>query len=271
MFRLKIRITIFTVILIALSVFTHDIYAQTKPAEEDNLRKGVRYGWQGKNDEALVEFNKALELNPKSADTYYNRGVIYSKKGMLDEAISDYSKAIESNPDYPNSYYNRGFAYYKKGSFDQAFADFGKAIELNPEDADAYYGRGLCYYKKGKNDDAIAEYNKAIQISPNFALAYDARAVAYFAKKNYAKTLADVNKAASIGFRARSFKPVPVTQNNIQKTEAATQPTEKKNDAVKKSAPVEPISECPKIAIISIAAILVMILLAIFLLQKTKK
>ena len=69
---------------------------------------------------------------------YCNRGNAYGNSGKLIEAISDYNKAIELNPKFAMAYYNRGIVYNDSGKIDQAISDYNKAIELNPKDAEAY-------------------------------------------------------------------------------------------------------------------------------------
>jgi len=51
-------------------------------------------------------------------------------KGDYDKAIADYNKAIEIDPKYAQAYYNYGFAYNKLGEFSKADADIKKAKEL---------------------------------------------------------------------------------------------------------------------------------------------
>ena len=55
-----------------------------------------------------------------NAEAYNNRGVAYAAKGQYDQAISDYNKALEMNPRFAKAYYNRGLAYWRKGQPDQA-------------------------------------------------------------------------------------------------------------------------------------------------------
>lgn len=75
--------------------------------------------------------------------TILDRGNANYKKGLYDLAISDYTKALEIDPRYADAYYNRGNAYAKKGLYDQAISEFTKALEINPRHADAYYNRGI--------------------------------------------------------------------------------------------------------------------------------
>src|SRR4030042_2645097 len=63
-------------------------------------RKALDYVIKGQLDQAISNFNKALEINPRLADTYNNRGVIYRDKGQYNQAISDFNKALEINSNY---------------------------------------------------------------------------------------------------------------------------------------------------------------------------
>jgi Flp pilus assembly protein TadD len=70
---------------------------------------------------------KSIELNPKSASTWYNRGIAKNDKRDWDGAIADYSKAIELNPKLASAYNNRGVAKRAKGDQAGADADFAQA------------------------------------------------------------------------------------------------------------------------------------------------
>ncbi len=68
------------------------------------------------------------ELN--DAKAYLNRGVAYQRKSQYDQAISDYTKALEINPRYALAYYNRALAYENTGQYDKAWEDVDKAQDL---------------------------------------------------------------------------------------------------------------------------------------------
>ncbi len=71
-----------------------------------------------------------MQTDLNDAKTYNNRGVAYARKGQHDQAISDYDKALEINPRNAKPYYNRGIAYFEKGQYDKAWEDVHKAQDL---------------------------------------------------------------------------------------------------------------------------------------------
>ena len=91
---------------------------------------GNDYVDQGDYDKAISEYNKAIEINPKLAELYYNRGNAYYQQGNLDQAISDFTKAIELNPAFGMAYYYRSAAYAKEGNYDKSTEDIDRTKEL---------------------------------------------------------------------------------------------------------------------------------------------
>jgi tetratricopeptide (TPR) repeat protein len=149
-------------------------------------------------ERAISDYTKALEINPKLAEVYYNRGATYSRKQEYDKAISDYTKSLEINPKLAEAYGNRGATYFHKQEYDKAIADYTKALEINPKLTKTYSYRGIAYFRKQEYEKAIADYTKALEINPKYAEAYSYRGIAYFRKQEYEKAIADYTKALEI-------------------------------------------------------------------------
>jgi len=62
-------------------------------------------------------------LSLEDDEVYWKRGNEYREKGQYDKAILDYNKAIEINPKYVDAYKERGIAYGRKGQYDLAFKE----------------------------------------------------------------------------------------------------------------------------------------------------
>ena len=104
-------------------------------------KEASRLSKQFKNEEAIVLYNQAIELNPTVAQAYFNRGACKEYSFNFIGAVIDYDKAIEYNPRYMEAYANRANAkinlFTSKGNLKptaeeskSACEDFNKAVSL---------------------------------------------------------------------------------------------------------------------------------------------
>jgi tetratricopeptide (TPR) repeat protein len=116
----------------------------------------------------LLLFTSALILPiygcASESESHYNAGVKLHEQGRWEEAIAEYNKAIELDPNLAIVYNNRGAAYFETGQYDLAIADFNKAIELDPNLAMAYANRALAYTILGMDTEAEQDVEIAVQL-----------------------------------------------------------------------------------------------------------
>ena len=84
------------------------------------------------NLKPIADYNRAIELNPKSAAAYGSRARAKYELGDYDGAVADYSRAIALTPDFESNYFYRGRAKSELGDHDGAEADRKRALELDP-------------------------------------------------------------------------------------------------------------------------------------------
>lgn len=145
----------------------------------DYIRRGLRAKAEGQMEEAIQEYSKAIDKDPRNAAAYNNRGIVYDDLEQYKRAIEDYDKAIELNPNNVLAYNNRGVAYDNLGEYEKAIEDYDKAIKLDPDYAAAYNNRGVIYNALGQYEKAIECYTQAIKLDPQYKTAYQNRAEAY--------------------------------------------------------------------------------------------
>ena len=92
----------------------------------------------GNYKQAKTELKKAISLNPKYANAYYNLAVIYIGQGNLKEAEIELKKAIKLKSDFAIAHYNLGFILKDLGRLKEAQSFNQKALELDPQFTDAY-------------------------------------------------------------------------------------------------------------------------------------
>lgn len=84
----------------------------------------------GQSDWALESYKTALEINPNSADVFYNLGNLQQDMGDLDLAIASFTTATTFNPYYVQAYNNAGNAKHLAGDLDGAIDSFIHAITV---------------------------------------------------------------------------------------------------------------------------------------------
>jgi tetratricopeptide (TPR) repeat protein len=114
--------------------------------DEDCHLKGYLLRKQGKFEEAIEEYSKALELHPGHFRTLFNRAFAYDKVGLIEKALLDYTAALGVDPNNAFAYYNRGISLDRLRRLEEAISDFTLAIQIHPECPDFYHNRYLCTY-----------------------------------------------------------------------------------------------------------------------------
>jgi tetratricopeptide (TPR) repeat protein len=150
-----------------------------------------------KYQEALSNFDKALEIKPNFTEVYSDRGRTKYDLEDFQGALADFNKAIEAKPS-ASSYHNRGLAKYSLGNLKEAMEDFNQAIQMDPNFAEPYLPRGSIKYDLKNLKEAITDFDKAIQINPNYVLPYYNRGIAKSDLKNYQEAIKDFYKALEI-------------------------------------------------------------------------
>ena len=139
---------------------------------------GVSSAQIGAFDQAVLAFNKIIEINPKNASAHYNLGNVLKDKGQTLDAIEAYTKALELKSDYEAAYNNLVAALQRQGRPGEqrqqnALKIYKKSILVRAEHADTLFYQGVEFQEQGKVEEAINTYKEAISLWPDYAEAYN--------------------------------------------------------------------------------------------------
>jgi tetratricopeptide (TPR) repeat protein len=81
---------------------------------------------------AADEFLIVVRLRPDFPEAHYNLGSAYAHQGNLDEAITQYQAALDLRPDFVGAHYDLGTVYKLKGMTEKAKREFEAALRLEP-------------------------------------------------------------------------------------------------------------------------------------------
>ena len=116
---------------------------------------------------AIKDMDRAISLNHQYALAYLNRGVLHESLKHFDKALVDYEKAVSIQP--RNALYLRylGWIKYLRGDYPAAITGLGKSIQLDPDDAEAWFLRSQAFLANGDHQAAKQDALKAKSMGYN--------------------------------------------------------------------------------------------------------
>jgi tetratricopeptide (TPR) repeat protein len=119
-------------------------------------------------DEAIVHFNKSLEIFPQKGEIHAEIGVIYFTDKRYDSAAVHLRRALEINPRISSAAANLGTVYLTVGKFNDALHFYQKAIAVDPGNITAQFNEAVCFVQLQKHDSAVLSFKKAVMIDPRY-------------------------------------------------------------------------------------------------------
>lgn len=160
---------------------------------------GVVCGVKGRLDEAIIYFDKAINIFPYFVEAWFNKGAAHQQKLEIGETIIAYQKVVEIGD--PAEYFVRqakdfikklkkqirkdsglSLASYLKGmyKFNEAFAamqrkewevalrGFQEVLAINPKHTQSYGNTGICYGCLGRKEEALKAFDKALELDQGY-------------------------------------------------------------------------------------------------------
>jgi tetratricopeptide (TPR) repeat protein/membrane protease YdiL (CAAX protease family) len=150
---------------------------------------------RGDLDEAIANYDRALELEPNNAALYYNRGLAHHRKNNLAQALADAEEAVRLNPDLVDVFYLRGTVHQARGDLDEAVRDYDEALRRQPDSLGARHNRAGLYLHRGDAQRAIDDYTIVLRRRPRDVESRVARGEAHELDEQYASAAMDWTEA----------------------------------------------------------------------------
>ncbi|MBW8058456.1 MAG: tetratricopeptide repeat protein [candidate division NC10 bacterium] len=175
--------------------------ASDEAVQRNNL--GASLLQQGKMEEAIAEFRKAVTLDPKYTGAQLNLAYAYDRQGRIAEALAQYQTVIALEPENLFAQNNLGVLYDKQGRYDEAIAAFEQVLQIDPSNATALRNLENAKRNNGivqEQEERFAQAQKEVEARPDDPrAAYNlGRLHASFDEKDQA--LEWIAKALELGF-----------------------------------------------------------------------
>jgi tetratricopeptide (TPR) repeat protein len=136
------------------------------PQERVNL--GFSYFQLGRVDEAILNYEVALQIDPGFYPAYLNLGYAYYKKKEYDEALEAFNHAARLNPGDYKAHLNLGIVFTDLNMFEQAVSSFDRAFMIRKTAADVHYYSGRLFEAMGDEEGAVTSYQEAVRFDPMY-------------------------------------------------------------------------------------------------------
>ncbi|XP_063118718.1 tetratricopeptide repeat protein 6 isoform X4 [Rattus norvegicus] len=150
---------------------------------------------------SILDFNRALTLNPEHYQAYLSRVAYYGLKGRYSKAILNCNEAIRLYPESVRAYICRGVLKYYNRNYKLAITDLTTAVGMDKNSYTAFYNRALCYTKIKKHEMALRDYGIVLLLQAGETIALNTlvnRGLIYTELEQYGFALEDFKEASMI-------------------------------------------------------------------------
>lgn len=169
--------------------------------------RGLAYEAKQDYRRAMVDYQRALRINPRLTFALYGRAYIYSRSQDYDRAVADYSAIITQNPSDDNALSDRGFIYeHDLNDYDRAVADYDQAATLAPENGDYQNQRCWARAVAGRDlDVARSACDEGLRLKPEDGEIWDSRGMVDLKQSRFQDAWNDYNTATQKGAARASY------------------------------------------------------------------
>jgi eukaryotic-like serine/threonine-protein kinase len=161
------------------------------------MTAGLIHTAQGKFDVGMEELEKAVQLDPRSADAHGTLANAYRRQGRIEDAKKEFQQAMDLDDENWLWPYLLGAMQIDKADFKGAEASLKTALDKTPENARVLFNLGLMYLKQDHLDEAQDALEKSVKLDPR-ADPIMALGLVYYRTNNFARAIHAYKRAVQI-------------------------------------------------------------------------
>lgn len=197
---------------------------------EDWLSAGTWWLLADNLNQALLCYNKSLEIDSNNSEAWIFRGIALKQLGYNNEALNSCNKAIEIKPDSIEAWIEKGHILSIIEHYEEALSSFNKAIEIDPlylvnptnishnlvtklndskglkllrQSVDGYgisfwHDRGYALFKLTRYEEALESFDQAIKLDHNYVPSWNMRGKTLSYLEHYEEALLSFNKSIEL-------------------------------------------------------------------------
>ena len=165
---------------------------------QDLLLRGFVHQIQGKLEASLMDYSRAIKINPNNALAYISRGAIYAEQQQYKKALTDYNHALNLDSSNVHAYIGRGSIYKEQERYREALIDFDSVLWLDTNNITAYCNKGHIFNELGQYEEALAVFQQLLRLTSDIVNAYDGKGNALNKLGRFEEALAAYEEALKL-------------------------------------------------------------------------
>ena len=161
---------------------------------------GTVYGSLGRHDEAIVEFTRAISIEPTSPDALHALALAYEQMGSVADAEQAHKEAIQMLPHHWAGYRWLGAFYLSESRYAEASDMFERVLGVTPDSYTGYSNLGVAYANQERWPEAFDALERSVEIKPSVQ-GYSNLATLYFFQGRYFRAARLYEDAVSLDER----------------------------------------------------------------------
>jgi tetratricopeptide (TPR) repeat protein len=151
-------------------VSVSEIGQQVPAAARKAFKRGLKLKRDGRADEALSNFTRAIELYPNYFQALAERGNLRASRRELAQAAEDFERALKVNARYEAALRGAGYCKLEGREFTGAVEYFERALSVEPSNAGTHLLLGVAYLELGRREEARQALRRALELDPKGAV-----------------------------------------------------------------------------------------------------
>ncbi len=183
-----------------------------------------RWVRDGKLDEAIEGYRKALRLNPDLPEAYLGLARAYHAQNRFDDALQVYEEALRRRPQSASVHYGMAQTLKRTERWAEALQHLEEVTRIDSEFPALHVGLGMVMASQGRLENALAEFHEALRVDPRSTEAAAQIALIYRSQGNVKKAIEYFNRSLSVNpDSAGVHNALAITLMGVGKTAEAVQ------------------------------------------------
>ena len=181
----------------ALTSFERALHMDSKLVTAWN-GKGTALNMLRRNKEALAAFEQALTLEPDNALAWNGKGVAQNALGLPEQALFSFDTALHYEPRLGQAVHNKGLVLRQLRRFPEALRAFEQALVFEPRNANYWNSKGNTLYDLGRFQEALSAFKESQSLNSNYAPNYYGIGNVYYADQRLKSALENYDRAVQL-------------------------------------------------------------------------